>query len=436
MPQGLTDPQEILEACLREVRSGAASIEECARRYPEFRELGALLTAALALRVLNAETLDMAQREAIERRLRAAYSLHVRPPSRWPLRAVLAVALLSVVIGVGALLAVLSRSSLPNEPLYGLKRAIETLSMLISNRAPDVIAVQARERLQELEFMAADGVLLTPELLSAAAESVQRALSALPEGAARDDLRNRAVQTFEFIARLQATNRELALQIAQAFSSGLTATSLPSATPLLPTASFSPTPTVTHSPTVTFTPSPQPTNTPTALTIIMTVPTQIPSPTPTPTMTFSPTAIPPTPTPSATLPTAAPPFVSPLPTLPPTATPLSLSPVIIPPTLPPILPTDTPAPTATFTPTPTPSATPTETPTPSETPTETPTATLAPCDPLASPPPLIFNEQGTPLPTFTPTPCATYTPSPTPTVEFSPTSSGAQELPVETPSTS
>jgi hypothetical protein len=49
---------------------------------------------------------------------------------------------------------------------------------------------------------------------------------------------------------------------------------------------------------------------------------------------------------------------------------------------------------------------------------------------------LIFNEQGTPLPTFTPTPCATYTPSPTPTVEFSPTSSGAQKQPVETPSTS
>jgi hypothetical protein len=63
---------------------------------------------------------------------------------------------------------------------------------------------------------------------------------------------------------------------------------------------------------------------------------------------------------------------------------------------------------------------------------------LLPCDPNAPPPPLRFNPEGTPLPTFTPTPCATYTPSPspTPTLEIPPTPSGDLEKPVETPSSS
>ncbi|MFN7211261.1 MAG: hypothetical protein ACK4P1_12870, partial [Aggregatilineales bacterium] len=67
MPQRLTDPQEILEACLRAVQRGEASIEECVRRYPEFKALGALLRSALALRALGAEELNAESRAALER---------------------------------------------------------------------------------------------------------------------------------------------------------------------------------------------------------------------------------------------------------------------------------------------------------------------------------------------------------------------------------
>ncbi|MCS6871735.1 MAG: hypothetical protein NZ571_09780, partial [Anaerolineae bacterium] len=122
MPQRLTDPQEIFEACLRAVQRGDASIEECVRRYPEVQELGALLRTALTLRALGAESLTVQQRIALERRLRAAYALRVRPTQRGMWRALAAVAAISLVFGLMALLAATSLNSLPNEPLYGVKR--------------------------------------------------------------------------------------------------------------------------------------------------------------------------------------------------------------------------------------------------------------------------------------------------------------------------
>ncbi len=452
MPPRLTDPHEIFETCLRDVRAGRVSVEECARRYPEFTALGALLRSALALHALSAERMDAAQREALERRLRAAYALHVRPAPRWLLRTLAVAAVLGILIGIGTLLTVASLSSLPNEPLYGLKRAVESLAASLSGDSPELRAAHARERLQELEFMVTRGDAVPPALLEAAAESLQRALDTLPEGAERDDLRKRGADTFLFVARLRAESRETALRLAQAFSPTPEAptqeavAAQPSATP---TPTLTRTPTFTASPsstaTLTLTPSATrtPTETPTALTVIIPLPTQAPTETPAP----SPTAIPPTRTPTPTLPTAAPPPVSPvpLPSLTPTATPLILPTVIVQPTLPPVLPTDTPTltpipPTSTPTLTPTlPPALPTDTPSApdlSETATPTPTPTLPPCDPNAPPPPLRFNLEGTPLPTFTPTPCATYTPSPTPMLEISPTPSGDLEKPVETPSSS
>ncbi len=447
MPQRLTDPQEILEVCLRAVQRGETSIEECVRRYPEFKALGALLRSALALRTLGAEELNAESRAALERRLRAAYALRVSPPKRWLPRALAAVATITFVFGIMTLLAVGSSASLPNEPLYGVKRAVERLALVLEGSSPRLLAAHARERLRELEQLAVQGSAVSEAALEDAFASLQRALDALPNGAERDSLRARGIETLELLARLQPANSARALRLAGALLPTSTATpedsvaAQASATPTS-TPTSSPTLTATPSPTLTSTPTLSPTRTPTpmpsatVLMVIITLPTQPPSATPSLTPTRTPTAI---------LPTAAPPLVSPLPTLPPTATPF---------VLPPVLPTDTPrptsigtpsptaTPTATFTPTqsptPTPTETPTETltPTPTETPTETPT--LPPCDPLAPPPPLRFDEQGTPLPTFTPTPCATYTPSPTPTpsLELTITPSGDLEPPVETPSSS
>jgi hypothetical protein len=388
MPPRLTDPHEIFETCLREVRAGKVSIEECARRYPEFTALGALLRSALALQALSAERMDAAQRDALERRLRAAYALHMRPAPRWLLRTLAVAAVLGILIGIGTLLTVASLSSLPNEPLYGLKRAVESLAASLSGDSPELRAAHARERLQELEFMVTRGDAVPPALLEAAAESLQRALDTLPEGAERDDLRKRGADTFLFVARLRAESRETALRLAQAFSPTPNA---PTQEAVAAQPSATPTPTLTRTPTFTATPSstptltprrrvhatPTPTETPTALTVIIPLPTQAPTETPTP----SPTAIPPTRTPTPILPTAAPPPVSPvpLPSLTPTATPLILPTVIVPPTLPPVLPTDTPTLTPiplTFTPTLTsvpPTFTPTLTPTlPPALPTDTP----------------------------------------------------------------
>ncbi|MBO9309387.1 MAG: hypothetical protein J7551_06350, partial [Chloroflexi bacterium] len=209
MPPRLTDPHEIFEACLRDVRAGKVSVEECARRYPEFTALSALLRSALALRALSAERMGASQRNALERRLRAAYALHVRPAPNWLLPTLAVAAVLGILIGIGTLLTVASFSSLPNDPLYGLKRAVESFAASLSGDPPELRVAHARERLQELEFMVARGDSVPPALLEAAAQSLQRALDALPEGAERDDLRSRGADTFLFVARLRATNRNV-----------------------------------------------------------------------------------------------------------------------------------------------------------------------------------------------------------------------------------
>ncbi len=447
MPQRLTNPHEIFEECLRAVQEGSASVEECAERYPQFAALGALLHQALALRSLSAEKLPAAQRSALESRLRAAYALHNRRPVRWAGRLLAAAALIGILFGISVLLAAFAAPSVPGDLLYGYKRGIESLTETLSGTSAALLDERARERLREIEIVAVRDAAVTPALLEETAQSVQRALSALPEGEGRASLRARSLRTFQFVAQVSPSSAAAALQIAQALlptpapTQGAVAV-LPSATPsplpptftpVPPSLTPSPTavppsplpPTATFTPSATLTPSPTavpPSNTPTAFTIIITLPTQPPTKTPLPTETPSPTPIPPTRTPVPTLPTAAPPFVAPVPTVPsltPTATPFVPSPPVVP-TLPPALPSDTPdAP-------PLPASD-----VATDEPTPTRTHTLPPCDPNAPPPPLRFNAEGTPLPTFTPTPCATYTP--TPRFEFSPTPSGNQEKPVETP---
>ena len=118
-------------------------------------------------------------------------------------------------------------------------------------------------------------------------------------------------------------------------------------------------------------------------------------------------------------------YSTPLPTPTPTAVPPTNTPTIVPTDTPtPIPPTETPTPIPkeTPTPTPTPTVAPTETPTPEPTPTTgptTPTPTAAPETPTPTP---------TVAPTVTPTPLPTSTPTPTPTPTPLPT-----ETPVPTP---
>lgn len=116
-----------------------------------------------------------------------------------------------------------------------------------------------------------------------------------------------------------------------------------------------------------------------------TAPTTTPSATPESTSTA--TAVPPTPTPTAT-------------PVPPTATP-TFTPTPVPPTA---------TPTFTSTPVP-PTATPTFTPTPTDTPTATPTFTSTP----TNTPTATSTASATPRPTATPTPTDTATPTVTPT---------------------
>ncbi len=216
MPQRLTNPPEIFEECLHAVQTGSASVEDCAERYPEFAALGTLLQQALALRALSAESLPAAQRNALELRLRAAYALHNRRPARWAGRLFAAAALIGILFGISVLLAAIAAPSVPGDLLYGYKRAAEDLSAAFSGTSAALLDERARERLREIEIVAVRDAAVTPALLEETAQSVQRALSALPEGERRDSLRARSLRTFQFVAQVSPSSAAAALQLAQA----------------------------------------------------------------------------------------------------------------------------------------------------------------------------------------------------------------------------
>jgi len=437
--------ERALDECLSQLNTGEFGLEEALARYPEHEdELRPLLRTAMLVRQVPQVVPSAEARAAGRRRLLAAVAKKrrekaqsrpgllrrlgqsaatlVQPwvqPQRQPLRLAQAIAALLVVVSlVSAGTVGVAAGSLPNSPLYPIKRTAERVQLALTTAPASKARLHmdySEKRLKEAQTLWEAGKGLYETTLQAMESENNGALTAISQ--VSDKERLSLLGDFTLLAaRQQVILQELepgilpadqetvdkALEAAEEYQR--IATGAMKEPDLLLTPRPRPIDTATPAP-PTFTATTVPTATPVPPTFTATtVPTATPVP-PTSTPVPKPTAVP-TETPQAGLPTFEPTVEPPatetpqagLPTFEPTAEPPATetpqADVPFQPTAEPVL---EPSPTLTVTPTPMPTATPVPTATPTPVPTPVPTAK--------------------PVPTPTPTPKVEPTATPTPQVE-------------------
>ena len=140
---------QVLDTCLDQVLQDGGSVESCLQRYPEHAaELEPLLRLALETRqaldftpsAAAKGTARIALQEAVHQRatrrrwqtpwrLLDGFSRQLSGPYRWAMGAT--AALLLVVLGGTGIVAASSKS-LPDQPLYTVKRAVEQTQLAIT----------------------------------------------------------------------------------------------------------------------------------------------------------------------------------------------------------------------------------------------------------------------------------------------------------------
>ena len=182
---------QVLDQCLDNVIQEGATVESCLQRYPQHAaQLGPLLTTALETR----RTLDFTSNSSAKDGARLALQTALRQrnarprrsvwglligvsaqllvgPRRWAVATAAAVALLVVVGGTGMVAA--SSESVPGQPLYSVKRAVEQvrLTTTFNNQAKaQLYASMASRRSQEMAVVAARGDTKRAERLAIEAE--------------------------------------------------------------------------------------------------------------------------------------------------------------------------------------------------------------------------------------------------------------------------
>lgn len=183
---------EILERCLRRLEQGA-DLETLLREVPEAVPLRPLLETALWLRRGQEVALSPAARRWLIRQgqlraaRRAAAPRASRPVFRWAWALVAVLGLILVLLSaVGA-----AEASLPGEPLYPVKRAVEGLVTL--GMSPEERALYlAERRWSEFEASAARGRWL-PDLAEESLARLEEAARLGAEGPAGPAARLRAL---------------------------------------------------------------------------------------------------------------------------------------------------------------------------------------------------------------------------------------------------
>ncbi|MFH1141248.1 MAG: DUF5667 domain-containing protein [Chloroflexota bacterium] len=181
---------QVLDQCLDKVLQEGATVESCLQRYPQHAaQLGPLLTTALGTRrtldfTSNASAKDRA-RLALQTALRqrkarpwrsvwglpAGVSAQLAGPRRWAAATAAAAALMVALGGTGMVAA--SSESVPGQPLYSVKRAVEQvrLTTTFNNQAKaQLYASLASRRSQEMAIVAARGDTKGAERLAIEAE--------------------------------------------------------------------------------------------------------------------------------------------------------------------------------------------------------------------------------------------------------------------------
>ncbi len=180
------DFDRILDECLDAVLAGERTIAECLTLYPDqANELKSALQIGLLAGRLKKPEMNTGAVDALEMRLRGQILTQKRPAARSrvvipfsKLAAMVAIVfLLTVGAGGGAIAA--SASSLPGDPLYGLKRLWEAIILALSalfNNTDDIWLHLAQTRLNEAEDLAEHG-LLYRDVLVDLYDSTQQAMT-------------------------------------------------------------------------------------------------------------------------------------------------------------------------------------------------------------------------------------------------------------------
>ncbi|MBI5669398.1 MAG: LysM peptidoglycan-binding domain-containing protein [Chloroflexi bacterium] len=261
--------------CIDRLAAGQ-SLDDCLRRYPQYaRTLRPLLEAGLTVRRARVHPAEVSLAQARVRD-RVALAARTLPAQRraYPLRALatLAASLVIVFFLATGGAAIVAQSSLPGDPLYGLKRLTETVRLSFSSNsqlAAEFAARRVDETRQLLMLNRAADVNFTGEVnaITEAAWVVAGLPVSVPSGTpgaagirAGDMIEVRGYTTTggELVAReiilLEPGEREPVP----------TATPVPTrppATATLPPSS-TPAPTITAQPSTTLTPTGTPTRTP------------------------------------------------------------------------------------------------------------------------------------------------------------------------------
>lgn len=312
------DLDDIVDACLTDLLSGQATLDECIQRFPKHRaELKRALQIAVLTAKLKSPQLPEARIEALEQRLLAQAParrriIHVRFQPVLRLAAMLAIVFLAL-LGTGAGAVAASANAVPGDFLYGLKRLWEAIVLALTpltGQADDLWLQFADARLDEIEELSARGQI-TPTALNDLHDALQQAaLLADAETAAVVTAYTTELKTRLAPLRDVSNTMDLEENWDRIFSftvpepnrvenpSPMTASTplpeAPTATAARPENTFTPSPTITLTPSATATQEPSSTPTPRVPATATRTPLPTTTPVP-PTASLTPSA-----TPSAT----------------------------------------------------------------------------------------------------------------------------------------
>jgi hypothetical protein len=262
---------EILANCLQMIESGAASVDDCIRRHPEFTELRELLDAAAAVQNLQMVGMPVHSKRLLRKQVLAHYQSRPKPQRAtlaWPLmRGLVAMGLVVIILftsGVGLTYA--AKDTLPGDTLYPLKRAVEQiqLSSTDGGERVDLLVEIANKRLREIDTL----LLLDREIPSSVVDDTANAITNAVKATSNTNVQNaltiKAEVVFEHAQEAGVLGAGDATYVFNSLDKGKgNGNGKPASETPKPTSTNTPSSTVTFTSSPTSTDTDEPTNTPT-----------------------------------------------------------------------------------------------------------------------------------------------------------------------------
>ena len=213
--------EEILAVCLEEIRSGKSTIEECTTRYPELgKELFTLLEIAGSVKPYDVtptpEFKQRGKRYLFEKMQQEPLAKVSGRPRFWPeqtwARVIASLVVALVIIGAaGGSTVYAAQSSLPGDPLYGVKIGVENLQLAVTT---DKIAKAnlhldfAQKRIDEVTQQVKTNVSVNAQAAAAVQQQLDDALKQLGSS-------DNTAATNDTLSRITAATLDQQLQLQQ-----------------------------------------------------------------------------------------------------------------------------------------------------------------------------------------------------------------------------